>query len=45
MKANESIRPIIPGTINPLSKHGLEAINGRMENNKAGEYLRNESIS
>jgi len=34
----EKIKPITPGIFNPLSKHGLDAIAGRMLNRSPGEY-------
>ena len=36
----ENIKPIIPGRYNRLSKQGLDAIAGKMQNNNPGEYLK-----
>ena len=38
----EKIKPIIPGIFNPLSKHGLDAIPGRILNRSPGEYWNNK---
>ena len=38
----EKNKPIIPGIFNPLSKHGLDAIAGRMLNRSPGEYWNNK---
>ena len=36
----ENIKPIIPGIFNLLSKQGLDAIAGKMQNKNPGEYLK-----
>ena len=36
----ENIKPIIPGRFNRLSKQGLDAIAGKIQNKNPGEYLK-----